>query len=217
MRSDERQTLADLELIPIDMLAWPVTYRYYVSTPWGYSQHDITLNAPTLMADPLAADKHGRLLWEALVAPATSWQCALWGFDVVHWRGAGVPHLVPVTGVTGRHGGAPASRDDSLQLVLMPGNGVGRQRRRWFLPGTPASWVSGGLLTREGWEGGLTLARAMVMGLMMIYPDPTSQWLMYYEGVAPFDLGNPRGVAFQYAMGVRCCHHTDRAPDLTLL
>jgi hypothetical protein len=179
------------------------------------TQQDFTVDVPVLVGDEGASAVFGRLLWSLVIAPAITSQVKLANSDTLCWRGTLIPRAEPGQGARGQRFGAASSREHSPQLVLRTSGLDNASRRRVFLPGAPAGWSEGGLLSTAGFEGLTSHARALFMGLSPLTGADASRWMVAYPYAVTPDLGNAFGVGFRDVEFVRVCEHTDRAPDLT--
>lgn len=205
----------DLKLLPASSFVWPVTWRYEVQAPWGWTQQELTADVPMLFGEPGRSALLGRLLWQTAIAPAISRDVHLRAVWTATWKEISVPIPIQVDGHRGVQFGKSTPRDHAGQLVLMSGHNDSWGRRRLFLPSIPNAWVDGGLLAPAGWQALLTHARAMYMGLRPLAPGAVMRWLIAYledDHIAP---ANPYGVHFREVTSVRVCWHTDKAPERT--
>lgn len=213
---NERLTLADLKMIGPEQMTWPITCRFYYTTPWGWTQQELSLHVPGLAEKYDETEALAKLLWSLTIAPAISRQCQLYATDLVVWRGLAVPKPLVSDTQTGQLFARASTRESSGQLVLLTGDGEPRWRRRFFFGGIPTDWADDNLLTTKGWEGLVAHARGMIMGLGTQHPDPQAEWLVAYPRVVTPTGTNPHGVGFRPVTSVRVCWHTDKAPELSV-
>jgi len=211
----DRLTLRDLDMEPASAFAWPITCRWTMLLPWGLTSQTLTVNVPSLAGDIEASRIFGRYLWSLTMAPAISRLVELLTAEVVCWSATPLSSLDLGNGAVGQKFSGVSRRDDTPQVVLLTGSLDAFGRRRLFLPGAPPDWSEGGLLTKDGWEGTLSHARALWMGLQPIAPNVVSEWLVAYPRAVLPSPENPSGLGLRRIRGVRVCHHTDRAPDLS--
>lgn len=200
-------------MIGLEALAWPVTYQFWMDTPFGETQQTITVNVPQLEGMTEATKRLGPLLWSVLTAPAVSGDVRMYMTWSTSWKVYGAP--TPFAGIEGRGNliATAAARDDTPQMVMLTGHVDDDGRRRLFMPGAPASWSSEGMLTTAGWEGMMAHANGLMLGLAT--PDLVSglEWLIAYPNVLEATLGNMPGIAFRRVQHLRVCQHTDKAPE----
>lgn len=206
-------TLDDMKMLPASAFTWPVTYAWETRAPWGTTRQELSVDIPFLDGNLEASRLFGTYLWSFTIATAISVECELDISWCQPWRTIGVTLPVVGFGQRGMQPGRASSRDDSGQWVLI-GDEISRQwRRRVFLPGIPRDAVSGGQLTKRGFEDQLTAARAAFMGLQPIPPDAMCSWLIAYRNIVPESETNFYGIGFRRVKSVHVCQHTDRAPD----
>lgn len=204
---------ATLQMLGLEQLAWPVTYQYFLDTPFGETQQTLTVNVPQLEGMTEATKRLGPLLWSVLTAPAVVGDVRQYLCWVTTWKAYGVPW--PVGGIEGRGNqiALSSSRENTPQIVMLTGHHDPDGKRRLFMPGAPRHWSENGLLTTTGWEQLLAHANGLMLGLAT--PDLLSglEWLIAYPNVLEASLGNLPGVAFRRVQHLRVCHHTDKAPE----
>lgn len=177
------------------------------------TQQELTVDVPELTDNLEATVALGRLLWQRGVAPATTRQSVLWYWETVVWKGLPVPVAQPDGFSTGLLEGTAAAREDSPVVVMHTGHADGRGRRRFFLAGAPASWVPDGLMTMNALNAAEAWGRLMMVGLSRHITGSPLLWLLRYPQLLPVTVDNPSGVAFRRVEYLRCCWHTERAPD----
>jgi hypothetical protein len=192
---------------------WPVSYRYHTLASYGRTQQELTVDIPALLDQSGPTQQFGLELWKRVVAPATVRSAQLLYWETVVWKGLPIPGVAPAVNVFGLLDGASASRDDQAVTVLHSGHADDLGRRRFFLPAIPAAWVAGGLLTRGGLDAIETWGRMAYVGLARHVTAAPALWLMRYPDLLPAGPGNVTGVAFRRVEYLRCCWHTERAPD----
>jgi len=206
-------SVADLRMIKMWDLVWPMTIRYHISAPWGMSQITLSVDVPEFHDQPASSLLLGRELWDRSIASAMTRDVMLEIVETWTWRMGWGSFVAPQTNVRGGQIAPAAPRRDSGCLVLHTGHSDNYARRRLILPGIPRSWAHDGLLT-DGARGALeTMAQFMVMGMCGHLNGAPMIWLNHYPDVDKGDPTNPFGVAFRRVEFVRVCWHTDRAPD----
>lgn len=202
-----------LGMLGLDDFAWPVTYTFFMSTPFGETQQSITVNAPQLEGKTEATKRLGPLLWSVLTAPAVVGDVSMYLSFSTSWRAYGVPQ--PYAGIEGRGNliGLSSSRERTPQIVMLTGHLDNAGRRRLFVPGAPRHWSSDGLLTTPGWEALLPHAAGCMLGLAEPGLASGLEWLIAYPNVLEASLANLPGVAFRRVTHLRVCSHTDKAPE----
>lgn len=202
-----------LGLIDLPQLEWPITYRYTVRLPWGYTRQVLTVNALGLGDSPDRAVELGRQLWTRTVAPATSRHVELVTHDTVAWRF--FPAALPMAHVAtyGLISQEPALPEETPCVVLDTRIRGTRRFRRFFIGGAPRSWVVGRQLTWGGMyalEGWCQLA---LMGLRSRHHGGPFEWLVHYPHALTPTMENPSGVGFRRVTDLRLCSYTSKAPD----
>jgi hypothetical protein len=203
------------ELLELEDVAWPITFRWEVESWWGRTRQEATINAPLLDGALEPSWKLGEELWRRAVAPATSSSAELVGYDTIIWRLAPQPIPTGVAFAPGMLGGTTSSRDEQGCLVLHTGHSDRRARRRFHLPAIPSSWHSGGLLDPGGLRALDSAAKLLWMGFNGGLFGGPFRWLIVYPDELPPTITNPRGVGFRTVEYVRSCWHTAKAPTLS--
>lgn len=204
---------ATLGMVALADVAWPISWRFDLRAPWGFTQQFLTVDCPELWDDVDSSVRLGRSLWRRALATASVRDLELLSYDTVTW-GVGTPPQPTI--VTDSHGlqlGVGTGRADSVQLVLHTGHMDRWARRRVPLPAVPSSWVRDGSLTSGGWGITRTLAQALMLGGMGAFVGSPFQLMHAYTGVVPAATDNPQGVAFRRVTHVRVVQFTDKAPD----
>lgn len=207
------QRAEQLQMLPLSDFLWPVSFTYLMDTSWGSTQQTLTVDSPLQYDDAAATVRLGRMLWNAVVAPATSSSTRLSLMSVTSWKGLGVSVPHPVAEMRGQRLALTTAREDTPQMVMLTGHGDNAGRRRLFMPGAPRDWVANGLLTSDGWLNMMQQARGLVMGMGYGSPLYSMNWLIAYPGVLAPQVGNVTGVAFRFVRHVRVCWHADKAPE----
>ena len=109
--------------------------------------------------------------------------------------------------------GPAAARAHAAVAVLLTGHMDQRGFTRMHLGGTPAAWVSGGMLTLGGRDALEAWGAMMLMGLSSHLTGSPMQWLVPYRGVLEPWAGNPGGDAFRRVEYVAGMQHTKPAPE----
>jgi hypothetical protein len=198
---------------PLEDYEWPVTYRFLTRCSWGDTQLELTIDAPEAQADVPTTLELGRTLWNMAVAPATSSDVTLVGWDTVAWRfiAAGLPSPDGIS--RGLLPGPVAPRENCAAVVLKTAHADDLSRRIVVHGGTPAAWSSGRLLTLGARDALETWSCMLLMGLGRDLTGSPIQWLIHYNDLLPASSSNPSGVAFRKVNNVRGLYHVERAPD----
>jgi len=202
-------------LVRLDQLTWPISWRFTISAPWGQYAQVITVEAPELFGEREKSQKLGELVYQSLVASATTFQTRCIYIETVVWRGGSFPWPSSPDQLRGDHFAASTARHDTGVLVLHTGHADGLARRRFYLGGMPSTWTSGRLLNVEGAERLQELARGMIVGLVTGSGHLPMRLLLAYP--RKLDLGGVFGpvVGFRFVEHIRVCQYTERAPDLS--
>lgn len=199
--------------IPLEHPFWPLTYRFIVSTPYGMSRTNLSINVPRFEGELEAAGKFGVALWGLTVAMATSDECWLTGLEVIQWKLA--PIAVPVF-ISPVRGLAPLScgaRAHSGCIMAHSGVSDGLAARRVVIPGLPTEWSASGFVTSVGLRALEGVAKVLVMGCGGEIGGCPSELIVAYDGLLEPAPGNLSGVAFRHCEYLVPVQHTTRAPD----
>lgn len=202
-----------LALIKLEDLSNPLTWRFNLSTPFGITSQELTLDVPAIGDDLAAALMLGARVWTDHIASAITASCSLDFIELVRWKISPLPVL----------GAAPArpfashlpatGKFNSGLLVLHTGHKDSRARRRFFLPCMPRNWQTDNVLNDAGRKNLGDLSRILIMGLQVDVGGSPMRWLLPYPDSLEADIGNLRGVGFRDVRAVRVCDHCDKAPD----
>jgi hypothetical protein len=207
---------AQMQMLALEEIPYPVSWRYLLQTPHGFSQCSLSADVPYLSDKPEFAAAVGAKLWESSLATASTLSTALRVIQTVQWKLSPVAQVQAVTDAYGTRDEDTAPADSTAVLVALTGHLDSYGRRRVFLPGTPASWVEDRMLTKKGAEGLQELARGMILGLTPPHEDKDIRWLTYYPSALRYDVAPFQRVGFRRVTNVRVCHYAERMPDLSL-
>jgi hypothetical protein len=199
-------------LSPVTDYEWPVTYLYRIQAPWGESQHELTMNVPTLVGDLEATSRFGLSLWSIAVARATSMVVRMNMVEVYAWRGGGVQFVAPPMPIFGGAIGLPSPRERTPAVHLHTGKGDALGVRRFPVIGAPSAWTHDGLVTNDGLQELETTFQVLVMGAHSPYIGGPLEWLLAYRNVDTGRYTPPIDLGFRRVEYVRVLHHTLRAP-----
>jgi hypothetical protein len=196
---------------------WPVTWRYHVSAPFGRTQQLLTVDVPAFAGSIEHSQQLGLELWSRGLAGASTVGLELLEWDTVCWRLAPAALPLQAFGARGHNSGPSTGRDRAAFLTLETGLLDSFGFRRLCLPAIPESWALGNQLSFAGWDGLLTIAEGLNIGLQQPIAGGPYQWLIPYPELLPASPSNPSGVAFRKVTKVRVCSFLDRAPDPSAL
>lgn len=207
------RTAADLQVIDLPALEWPVTFRWLIRAPWGRTQQELTVDVPALKDDVGASGRLGYELWKRAVAAATTNQVLLEAVDYIPWRFSPVPLFGLEPPVAGLLQGIPAPRADTACIVMHTGHLDRLSTRRMAVPGVPYRWINERLVTVGGRQALEALGQLMVMGMCGTLTGAPMVWMLAYPGLLEPTIENPSGVAFRRMEYLRICWHTTKAPE----
>ena len=206
-------TAADLDMIALEDLGNPVTFRYNLTTSWGITSQEITLDIPQL--DNLIPESfaYAARLWTGAIATAISHNCELSFTEMVRWKSFAFP-LVGASGrPQGQRPGAGTERKLSGVISMHSGFTGKYAKRPLYLPNLPIAWQDGGVLSETGRNGLYGLAATLFMGLNeILYTSPTA-WLLAFPRLVTATPSNVSGVAFRRVQWIRIHSYCDKAPD----
>lgn len=204
---------ADRNMIALEDLANPITYRYNLATSWGVSSQELTLDIPELAGLSAESIALGRRVWSDLIAVAISHVCQLSFLEMVRWKqGPAV-----ILGATGAPAGASflggTAFENSGHLMLHTGFTDRFARRNLWVPNMVSTWQADGVLTDAGQRGLYGLAAVLSMGMGIVGIGGPIQWLIAYPDVVDATPANLRGVAFRRVEWIRVMTYCGKAPD----
>lgn len=209
-------TASDLELYPITDFHMPVSVRYVMHTPFGWTTSVFTFDIYDLDSD---LSKLGACLWaawNAVVAPATTVRTTLWYLEFVNWHTSPLAQLYVGLPQVGRFVERVGARDEQGVIILHDEKHDELSGRRFFTPGMPAAWAADGMLTDAGWDGLMNLINGWAMGLMGYFVGGSFSLFNVHVGVIDPSLSNPAGAGLRLVHSLRACQYVDKAPDLTV-
>lgn len=196
-------TATDRQMIALDNLTWPVSFRYVIGTPFGFTQQEITTDIPELEGLQAETAAWGFKLWQTTIAKAISHDAELEILEYVMWK---LPPAVFTAGTGAPAGGSALSgspREHSGQLTLHTGHMDKFARRDFYVPRMPNAWQSEGVLNDAGQRGMYGLAAVLAMGFNSLNAGGPLRWLIHYTGVVDAEPSNLLGVAFRAVQFVR--------------
>lgn len=194
-------------------LHWPVTYRWTLSTPFGLTQQELTVDVRELQGDNNATRALGKELWARAIAMAMHRSVVLRNWETVIWSEGNIPSNDPDFMTAGMLHGTPTDRNNSGCLVLMTGHDDPNGMRQLCQPCLPSTWVNQGVLSRGGREAMETWAQFLFMGLAGHLTASPMVWLIAYPRALTGVTGVLSEVGFRRVEYVRVCRLTTRAPD----
>src|SRR5215207_9748432 len=106
---------------PLSVYAWPITYRYWHSLPWGETRQTLTVDAPDIADNDAASRALGLELWKLCVAPATTQHLHLVAWETMQWKQSVLPAIDVPPFTSGSLTGAPAPREQTPVGILSSG------------------------------------------------------------------------------------------------
>lgn len=202
-------------VVPLSALSWPVSWRYWLQTPWGDARMEMAAEAADYVNEPGKSAALGVQLWRTFLAPVAVRDVRLDIVETVCWKNSPIPGVTPVQNANGTISGPASSKAATPTLQLRTADTDDLSRRLVCLPGAPAAWVadrrltSGARLALENWGNVLGMAtRNGVLGVSV-------KLLLVYNELLPPEVGNVTGVAFRFVDRIRCLEYTSRHPDLS--
>lgn len=194
-------------------VAWPCTYIYRLSVPWGYARMELTVNIPGLEGEVDWTRLMALDIWMHAIAPAMSFQVVTLQSSCFLWK-LGIAAAGPSLMYSGQNGIFPASRDHSPVAILLPQRTDYRGRTRLYFPAVPRGWIDElGQLNHDGAGAMRTHLHGMLGGLLGTVENAPCQWWNYVvDGDTDPLTGLPR-VGFTPVEYVRLCSYTARYPD----
>lgn len=200
------------KLLTIGDLTWPISYRYHISTPFGGTQLELDVDAPSLWEDQAASRRLGLIIWAAAIAPAISTQVVPTYLEVVCWKVSTLPTLAATPTLIGLALGRATDRQDAGMLVLNSGHGDAYSLRRLSLPGIPRRWVEDHVLNEDGAAALQERGRVLMLGMGEPAGASDPQLLLRHSNAIPAgDIGFPTP-GFRRIEHVRVLYHTEPAP-----
>ena len=201
-------------MIPLGILNQPLTFKYTVDTPFGFTNHELTLDVPDLSLDLAVLSRFASSIWASVFGSALCNTVGSSICTIVNWKTSGSILLtVPLIGAQGRQSGPSGNAKQSGVLVLHTGHGDSYARRRIYFPGMPRRWQFDGLLNGTGQT---QLYRTVATWYMAFkgsaLPNPY-RWLIAYPRVVEAGTGNFFGVAFRQPEYFRICNHCGKPPE----
>jgi len=202
-----------LQLLTAADLAWPLTYRYHISGPFGGSQFELSVNAPSLYENMDASKRLAPLLWVIGVAPATTTATQCDFVEMVAHRASIIPSVFAPQGLSGTRLSAGSGRAHAAVLGFHSGHHDGLALKRWYAAGMPTSWQSGGMLTREGAERMQELGRGWIAGCGVDAGATDPQLLIRAPRSIPGSLPGSFVDGFRFVRHVRVMQYTAPVPE----
>jgi hypothetical protein len=202
-------------MLDITDLVWPVTYRWVVSHPTGFSSWEISVDAFNLNGKHDETVALGSRLFNATIATAICTSTRLEYYDYFIYKEAPAPSLTGGAGATGKLFGTPAPRRSSAVVTFNTGHSDSYGRRQHALYGMPYAWQDGTFLTERGWDGVMGYAHLLAMGLQGQHFAGELQHLIAYWHVLPLSVPNFFGVAFRRVTSYNVFQYVEKAPELS--
>lgn len=194
----------------------PVSFRYEMRTNWGLVAQELTVDVKIDVAKDEYIPAIGLSLWNATIATAISNSVYLDLMWYVRWRRSPLALPWPPSLLArGRQSGLPAGKAHTAVVLQHTGHPDNYAARGIYLPNTPLSWQSEGMLTERGWDSLLTWAQGLKMGLPDGDGDADLRHLVMYNGAVTPSLENLGGVGFREVTHLKVMQFTDKAPDFT--
>lgn len=207
--------LSQLDMLGVDDLTWPITYRYVVAGGRGWTTWELSVDVPKLNAKIDESIQYGIQFFNATIATAICTSIDLVYFDYFLHKGAAVPGIFGPGEGRGKLFSTPAPRDKSAVISFNTGHMDKWGRRRHFLFGMPFNWQDGNLLTERGWDGAMHYAQLLAISLNAHFIGGDLQHLVAIWNVLPHTLDNPFGVAFRRVTSYNVFQYVDKAPDIS--
>lgn len=200
-------------MIPLEDLAYPITFRFHLSTAWGFTYQEMTLDIPELQDDLAAIDRFCHALWSVFIATAITASVELFLAEALQWKKGGLPLLMPTSFGNGKIHGTPADMKESGVIVLHTAGVDNNSRRRFYLPGMPKIWQDNRRLSQTGITQLYNWTSVFTMAFLAPELPRPFDWLIAYPRVFDFKPSNVWGVGFRYVERCRVCWHTSKPPE----
>lgn len=203
-----------LQMIGIDELNDPVSFRYEVRTPFGLVLQYMTVDIKILISDGGHYPAIGEALWNASIATAITRSARLDTFWWVRWKAA--PLALPAApGLLsrGRQDGTSASKGHTVQVMLHTGHSDDLAPQLLQLPSTPIAWQTDTMLNERGWSNLMTWAQGVKMGLAADDLGGDLQQLIAYPRIIEPTTENLSGTLFRKVTHIKVLQFTDTCPD----
>lgn len=204
----------DLGMMEVADLNDPVSFRYEMLTSFGLVAAELSVDVKININDNSYYPKIGLSLWSASIATAISRDVRLDLMWWVRWRSGSLAlPVAPPMLSRGRQTGTPAGKAHTATVMMHTGHSDNLAARRLYLPSTPLTWQSGGMLTDRGWDSLMTWAQGVKMGLAGDELGGDLQHLIAYPHVADVTIENLTGVGFRRVTHLKVLQYTDKCPD----
>jgi hypothetical protein len=203
-----------LRMIPLGILQQPLTFRFLLDTPFGFTYQDLTLDVPGLNTDLETLSRFGDSIYKLVYgsAASASVHCSL--ATVVFWKATSALIMnVPLPTAGGQVNLPAGTKENSAVVVLHTGHGDNYARRRLYIPGFPRAWSHEGLLNGTGQTKLYNAVATWYMAFKGSALANPYRWLIAYPRVVQSDETNFFGVAFRQPEFFRICNHTGKPPD----
>lgn len=208
-------SLATLQMLGLDDVVWPVTYRFVAQGGRNWTSWEMTVDAFGLNGMRDESIALGPRLFDSTIATAICTSVDLVYFDYLIHKLAPAPSI----GGGGFHRGhifsTPAPRDKTACLTFNTGHGDTFGRRRHYLYGMPINWQDGALLTNRGWDGCMAYAHMLSMGMSGQFIGGDLQHLIAYWNVVPQTPTNFWGIGFRRVTSYNVFQYVEKAPELS--
>jgi hypothetical protein len=203
-----------LAMIPLTGTTQPLTFRFMIDTPFGFTTQDLTLDIPTLPFTLEVMSRFAPSLWSTCFGSASSASVHCSIATVVNWKGTGGFILsVPFVTQSGRVHTTAASQDESGVLILHTGHTDNFARRRIYLAGMPRNWQFQGLLNGTGQSEIYNAVSRMYMAFKGTALANPYRWLIAYPRVVEAGETNLFGVAFRQPEYFRIANHCGKPQE----
>lgn len=203
-----------LRMIPLGILNQPMTFRFLLDSPHGFTYQDLTLDIPDLQTDLETLSRFASSIYNLTYGSAscTSLQASI--ATVVFWKAtAALIKTVPLVAAGGQVHATHGAREDSGVVVLHTGHADNFARRRLYIPAMARNWVHEGVLNGTGQTQLYNAVATWYMAFKgSALPNPY-RWLIAYPRVVQSDETNFFGVAFRQPEFFRICSHTGKPQE----
>jgi len=203
-----------LGMIPLGIFPQPLTFRFVVDVPWGFTHMDLTLDIPDLPFEFEVLNRFCPSLWQGAYGSKLSSSAKTSLATVINWKGVGgLSMTVPFVTQSGFLNTTPAKERETGVAVLHTGHADNYARRRMYFPAMPRAWQTGELLNATGEQKIYDAVAVQYMSFKGSELYNPYKWLIAYPNVVPGETGNLFGVAFRQPLGVRVCTHCGKPPE----
>lgn len=192
----------------------PVTFRYELRTNWGRMVQNLSVDILIDLDDGSYYRTIAQSIWTSAIATAICSSCRLELMWLYRWSGAGSPFpMVPDGFPTGRLVGTPANQARTAIIMQHTGHSDDYAARRLDMPNTPLRWQTDTMLNDRGWDGMMSCAHGLRMGMAGSDIGGDLQHLIAYPNIVDPTVDNLSGTWLRRVTHLKVLQYTDKAPE----